>query len=104
MKQNGQKVQLVTFRPGKRMYGKDDYIIRDMNKKRMVLYTIDRAINIVIEAADNGELDGDPLGGPPKVEVTEYFWDHRKQNPQKESYSAYYYELGDNGNNIFLVL
>ncbi|KKS38211.1 MAG: hypothetical protein A3G49_04760 [Candidatus Sungbacteria bacterium RIFCSPLOWO2_12_FULL_41_11] len=105
MKQAGERVMLVTFRPGERMYGGWHKII--FRESKLMKLELEQQHSVsemhtTIEVTDRGELDDDSLCGPAAVRVTESFKDsHRGNTIKEEHYSAYYYELGEY---IFLVL
>ena len=105
MKQAGERVMLISFRPGERMYGGWHKIIfRDRKLMKLELedtHSISE-MHVKIEVMDKGDLDDDCLCGPTRVKVTEYVRDsYRGSFIKEEQYMAHYYELGEN---IFLVL
>ena len=105
MKQAGDRVMLIAFRPGERMYGGWHKIIfcnRYLMKLEVEAQPSVLESHTKIEVVDRNELHDDCLSGPAQVRVTESVRDSYRGNSEKEEqYEAYYYEFGEN---IFLVL
>ena len=89
----GQTVQVLSVRPGERLYGGAFEVVVRATGKRMMLREHLGTI-LEIEAYGDGILSDDALSGPPTVLVTEYAWEKGNQKPRKDTYDAYYYEFG----------
>ncbi len=101
MKQAGDKVQVITFRPGERMYGSDYKIIERTPMYMLLVMDKDSKIQTSIHVISKNELHDDQLRGSPKVRVIDRNYNTGGHQRGDEVYTAYFYELGDN---IFLIL
>lgn len=101
MKNPGDLVQVISVRPGERMYG-SVFKVQHRTAKTMGLQTKEEpGCGLVIQVLGTDSLHNDQLTGPPLVEILETHSVGFMGRTQQDSSRAYFYELGDN---IYLIL